>query len=594
MKPARRLFLGYLILSANCFLLHAQVPWDVYHKTDEIVGFFQAAAAEQPSRVRLEQHIDEATSDRLPVVTITDFASGEAGKEVLLLVAGEHGRELITSDIIYWLGKALSGKAEELLHWPTMQQVLSKAQVGTTGLKGNSLELWLEGLLQKCIFKIVPVANIAARKQVEGGLLCQRTTPSGVDLNRNWPHAWKLEEAGQEEYGGPKPLSEPQTRIVKALATAAQPRAFVNLHSGEYALYVPWDSQPTQAAGLPADMDQVLDKLNVFCQCMHGAGGKVAGYLAFGTSMDYLYQELQVPYPLTVEVYGPGGTGKLATGGKPRQLLSSPAEVGAELQERWQRPHSQGFGRGLQQQLSQQQTTQLQMAQQQADQQASSQQQQQAAEMQKPLQQAAITQAGVAGQDAASGQGLAAQGAATQAGIAQGAGAQASGDSQLSMDKCFRDFNPVSREGYQDVVATWLAALLTLAEHLAANPRASLLKNDADQHQLPIPPVPPFKQDLAAMAGTDSDESLSQTAGMGDFRSKAVKGKQQPDSSSRAHVSLLETAPAASHLLRRLLILGGLGLLVTGIWMKMGSPVAGLMHRRRSSLGSRRTPRAAV
>ena len=59
------------------------------------------------------------------------------------------------------------------------------------------------------------------------------------------------QDAGLEEYGGPKPLSEPQTRIMKALATAAQPRAFVNLHSGEYAMYVPWDSQSTQAAGLP-------------------------------------------------------------------------------------------------------------------------------------------------------------------------------------------------------------------------------------------------------------------------------------------------------------------------------------------------------
>lgn len=60
-----------------------------------------------------------------------------------------------------------------------------------------------------------------------------------------------LQDAGQEEYGGPKPFSEPQTRIMKALAAAAQPRAFVNLHSGEYAMYVPWDSQATQAAGLP-------------------------------------------------------------------------------------------------------------------------------------------------------------------------------------------------------------------------------------------------------------------------------------------------------------------------------------------------------
>ena len=61
---------------------------------------------------------------------------------------------------------------------------------------------------------------------------------------------------------------------------------------------------------------------------------------------------------------------------------------------------------------------------------------------------------------------------------------------------------------------------------------------------------------------------------------------------SRPDVSLLEATPASSHLLRRLLILGGLGLLVTGVWMKMGSPVSGLMQRRRSS--SRRTPRAAV
>ncbi|KAK9849119.1 hypothetical protein WJX84_010504 [Apatococcus fuscideae] len=539
---------GYYLFSCaicslvSCSLLHAQVPWDVYHKTEEVLGFFQAAAKDQPQLVRLEHQLDEASSVRLPVVTITDFASGEAGKEVLLLVAGEHGRELITSDIIYWLGKALSGKAEELLHWPTVQQVLSKAQAATTGLKGNSLELWLEGLLQKCVFKIVPVANVEARRQVEGGMLCQRTTPSGVDLNRNWPHAWKLTDAGLEEYGGPKPLSEPQTRIMKALATAAQPRAFVNLHSGEYAMYVPWDSQATQAAGLPADTEQVLDKLNIFCQCMHGAGGKVAGYLAYGTSMDYLYQELQIPYPITVEVYGPGGTGKLATGGKPRQMLSGSHGQELNLDHPSRIPQIQGSSRQLQQQLTQQQATQQQMASQQAS-------QQQLPQQQLP-------------------------------------------DQQLPQ-KALGAVGTTHQQGTnQDVVATWLAALLTLAEHLAANPGASLPKNDADQHQLPIPSVPPFKQDLAAMAGTDSEERLSQSTGLGEFRSKAMLKHSKSEAKSRPNVSLLEAAPARSHLLRRLLILGGLGLLVFGVWMKMGSPVTGLMQRRRSV--SRRTPRAAV
>jgi hypothetical protein len=43
----------------------------------------------------------------------------------------------------------------------------------------------------------------------------------------------------------------------------------------------------------------------------NGAAGAVSGYLAFGSSMDYFYQELKTPYPITVEVYGSRHAGKL-------------------------------------------------------------------------------------------------------------------------------------------------------------------------------------------------------------------------------------------------------------------------------------------
>ena len=59
---------------------------------------------------RYENIPDPESDISLPVVTITDFATGEAGKEVILLVAGEHARELITSEIVFWLGKLLAGK----------------------------------------------------------------------------------------------------------------------------------------------------------------------------------------------------------------------------------------------------------------------------------------------------------------------------------------------------------------------------------------------------------------------------------------------------------------------------------------------------
>lgn len=55
---------------------------------------------------------------------------------------------------------------------------------------------------------------------------------------------------GSDEYGGSKPFSEPETRIVNNVL-ASQPQAFVNLHSGEWAMYMPWDSKPEAAENLP-------------------------------------------------------------------------------------------------------------------------------------------------------------------------------------------------------------------------------------------------------------------------------------------------------------------------------------------------------
>ncbi len=52
----------------------------------------------------------------------------------------------------------------------------------------------------------------------------------------------------------------------------------MNLHSGEYAVYVPWDSKKSLAPNLPQDINDVLERIDSYCQCMHGAAGAVAGY----------------------------------------------------------------------------------------------------------------------------------------------------------------------------------------------------------------------------------------------------------------------------------------------------------------------------
>ncbi len=101
---------------------------------------------------RYENLPDPETDASLPVVTITDFASGEAGKEVILLVAGEHARELITSEIVFWLGKLLSGKDDELADWTAIQT--ATAQAWKRGWAKGTLKEWAEELLGKVIFKV--------------------------------------------------------------------------------------------------------------------------------------------------------------------------------------------------------------------------------------------------------------------------------------------------------------------------------------------------------------------------------------------------------------------------------------------------------
>ncbi|XP_022875417.1 uncharacterized protein LOC111393883 [Olea europaea var. sylvestris] len=90
----------------------------------------------------------------------------------ILLSFGQHGRELITTELALRLLSILS--EEEFL--PNMDRVA------------------LNNTLSRLVIKVVPMENWNGRKLVEAGELCDRRNGRGVDLNRNWSVDWGKKE----------------------------------------------------------------------------------------------------------------------------------------------------------------------------------------------------------------------------------------------------------------------------------------------------------------------------------------------------------------------------------------------------------------
>ncbi|KAM3296541.1 hypothetical protein ACQJBY_038729 [Aegilops geniculata] len=95
---------------------------------------------------------------------------------------------------------------------------------------------------------------------------------------------------------------------MQELSKSFKPHIWVNVHSGMEALFMPYDHKNTTPDGAPSHlMRSVLENVNhrnFQDSCLVGSGGGAVGYLAHGTTTDYLYDIAKVPMPFTFEIYG--------------------------------------------------------------------------------------------------------------------------------------------------------------------------------------------------------------------------------------------------------------------------------------------------
>ncbi|OAY22595.2 metallocarboxypeptidase A-like protein TRV_02598 [Manihot esculenta] len=286
-------FAGFSPANAEFNSTFTPINRDLYHSSTALLEQIKALAHRHPDKLTVETIKTENKGYRAEI-TVATFCSSSRGSDDrskfrILISFGQHGRELITSELAL---RILSILSEE--------QFLP-----------NTNPTSLNSTLDKLVIKVVPLENLNGRKLVEGGDLCERRNGRGVDLNRNWSVDWGKKEKDfdpNEENPGIAPFSEPETQIMRKLALSFDPHIWVNVHSGMEALFMPYDHRNTTPDGSPSQrMKTLLSELNqVHCHkhCMIGSGGGSVGYLAHGTATDYMYDIVKVPMAFTFEIYG--------------------------------------------------------------------------------------------------------------------------------------------------------------------------------------------------------------------------------------------------------------------------------------------------
>jgi hypothetical protein len=196
-----------------------------------------------------------------------------------MVVAGEHAREMIGSEVALNFLKALCGQGD-----PRGLPDLAEAKKGTE-------------------FLVVINANPIGRSKVEKGDFCTRTNGNHVDINRNFDYEYQdVDRNNADTNPGVTAFDQSEARLLKYLMETFHPHAYLDLHSGFRGMFFPngvaEDPELTsQLLHLCAPVDESA------CKCPLGVANKEVGYHTAGSALDYGFSKVKIPFAMAVEVY---------------------------------------------------------------------------------------------------------------------------------------------------------------------------------------------------------------------------------------------------------------------------------------------------
>jgi murein tripeptide amidase MpaA len=211
------------------------VDFSYYHKTSQIdqimkdlqhsctrlkiteisaINFFPNLTEKEKQEYRLLKYYDITSRDILLA------QSQNITKQNVFLLAGEHPRELISSELLLNFIMALCNS-----------NPLDQSKLGTS----------ITNIINTFNFRVIINANPNGRDLVEKGQYCRRSNLNNVDINRNWDIFWsKHTSFSIEENPGRKPFSEIETQFTLNSIKNFNAKLFLTIHSGVYGLYLPY------------------------------------------------------------------------------------------------------------------------------------------------------------------------------------------------------------------------------------------------------------------------------------------------------------------------------------------------------------------
>jgi hypothetical protein len=231
-----------------------------YQNAFEVESFVINAHSFFPELTKLVEIGKSLEGRSIWALKISDNAeSRELDEPTILFNSMHHAREVMTPEVSLDIIEYL------LTNYESDQKVKS-------WVDGN--EIW-----------VVPMLNVDGNAKVWAGQNMWRKNARdghGVDLNRNYPFGWNSCNGSSgrksaDDYRGPEPASEPETRALMSLVEEIKPVFDISYHSYSQLVLYPYGCKNSSGAS-----NQVMKEIG---QEM----GKLLGYRA-GTPWEILYE----------------------------------------------------------------------------------------------------------------------------------------------------------------------------------------------------------------------------------------------------------------------------------------------------------------